>query len=92
MTFIAKKAYKYEDTMFFVKLKDSKTNAKQVEVWNGHSHTAVPDPALAVPDDVDRDDVDHEAEPVFRKLPSPRGGMLPPIGKEESQSVAAPPP
>ena len=77
--------------MFFVKLTDSKTNAKQVEVWNGHSHTAVPDPALA-PDDVDHDDVDHEAEPVFRKLTSPRAGMLPPIGKYESRSVVAVPP
>jgi hypothetical protein len=44
VTFMAKKVFKYEDTMFFVKLVDSTTNAKEVEVWNGHGHTAVPDP------------------------------------------------
>ena len=78
--------------MFLVKLKDSKTNAKEVEVWNGHSHTAVPDAAPTVPGDVDHDDVDHEAESVLRQLPSPpRGGMLPPIQKEESQVIGVTP-
>ena len=44
MTFMAKKVFGYEDTMFFVKLKDKTTNSKEVEMWNGHGHTVVPDP------------------------------------------------
>ena len=79
MTFIAKKLFKYEDTMFLVKLKDSKTNAKEVEVWNGHSHTTVPDPVV----------LDDKADPVFTQLPHPRGGTLPPIGKEDQSQPAS---